>query len=205
MASFFMKSGVPAVVCGGPVSDPAIPYVAFDGVATLRHAIGVLSRAGHTKISAPLHYLRPGRIEAFREEMASRNLPFDPDYNSPSWDGNHQQLIDILRNLLGSPDRPTAIIINGMNAVITLFSVLLELGLKIPKDISIIISGSDPLFSHFHPQLSYYSTSHKALASITAKMIREHLRNPGTPPKKELLLMEYFQGKSIGPAPETPY
>lgn len=203
MASFFKKSGVPTVICGGPVSDPAIPYVAFDGVATLRHAIGVLSRAGHTKISAPMHFARPGRSEAFQEEMTSRNLPFDPDFNTPNWDSNNQQMVDLLRSLLESPNRPTAIIINGMDAAITLYSMLLEIGLTIPNDISVILSGSDPLFSHFHPQLSYYSTSHKLLASATAKLIRKHLRNPGTPPKKELLLMEYIAGQSVGPAPKT--
>lgn len=201
IARFFKKNNIPTILCGGPVSDPELPYMAFNGIATLRHAIGVLSRAGHTRISAPIHYNRPGQIEAFQQEMESRSLPFSIEYNTPVWEHSSDQLFELLLPLLSSPDRPTAIIINGMDAVITLYSVLLKLGLSVPQDISLIISGSDPLFTHFKPQLSYYSTSHQQLANALAHMIRKHLRNPGTPPAKELLLMDYIPGKSVASPP----
>ena len=54
--------------------------------------------------------------------------------------------------------------INGLNAMIVLFSTLLELGLTVPGDLSVVVSGSDPMFEHFRPRLSHYLTSHRPLA-----------------------------------------
>ncbi|GAA5497394.1 hypothetical protein Rhal01_03588 [Rubritalea halochordaticola] len=201
IARYFEKKKIPAIICGGPAFKSRLPYLAYDGVATLRHAIGVLTRAGHTRITSPMHYKRKNRIEAFAEELSSRKLPFSANYNTPCWENDPEELYGILHKLLTSKERPTGVIINGMDAVITLYSVLLELNLKIPEDISVVIAGSDPLLPLFHPKLSFYSTDHRSLANALAKMIRQLLKTNTLSSENKLLLMEYFNGKSVAPPP----
>ncbi len=197
VAHFFEISQIPAVVCGGPAFNSTLPYCAFDGMATLRHAIGVLSRAGHTRIIAPLRYDRPSRVEALRDELKKRHIDFIEEYHCPVWNNDPNTLRQLLRRLFDLSHRPTAIILNGLDALIVLYSTLLEKGLTVPNDISIIVSGSDPTFEHFSPRLNHYTTPHKKLAQVLAKMIRAILRGQAPKNRQEVLLMDYLKGESV--------
>ena len=200
VARFFRDSGTPAIVCGGPAVDEGLPACGFDGQAAIRHAIGVFSRAGHTRIVAPTRYPRPLRERIFREEFAKLGLPFDLQTQMPRWDSDPEQLHDLLCSRLNAPDRPTAWIVNGLEGLVVVFSTLLELGLRVPEDISLLTFGSDPMLPFFRPAISHYSTPHRMLALAMAQMIRAHLQAPPPAPVLKLLQTEFVPGGSVGPA-----
>jgi DNA-binding LacI/PurR family transcriptional regulator len=201
VARFFRESGTPAIVCGGPAVDLGLSACGFDGQAAVRHAIGVFSRAGHTRIIAPTRYPRPLREQIFREEFENRGLSFDRQTHMPCWNSDSDQLHDLLCSKLTSADRPTAWIVNGLEGLVVMFSTLMELGLRVPNDISLLTIGSDPMLKCFRPTISHYSTPHRSLALAMAKMIRSHLQARPTAPVLKLLQTDFVSGGSVGRAP----
>lgn len=197
---YFRATGTPAIVCGGAGVDEGLSLCAFDGAAALRHAIGVFSRAGHTRIVAASRYRRPLREQVFREEFEKRGLRFDPRLHMPLW-SDSDELHDLLCSRLRGPNPPTAWIVNGMEGLVVFFSTLLELGLRIPGDVSLLTLGSDPMLKCFRPAVGHYATPHRALAMAMAHMIRNLLESPPSKPVIQLLQTEYMPGGSVGPAP----
>jgi DNA-binding LacI/PurR family transcriptional regulator len=201
---FFRMSGRPAVIVGGPATDMGFPYCAYDGAATLRHAVGVLARAGHTRIMAPFCFPNPLGVETIREEFEKRGLGFNQSLHAPFWNNDPETFGKLLRTRLGAADRPTAIILTGITAFIVLYSTLLECGLSIPQDISVISADSDPMLAYFRPSLTHYATPYHPLALVAARMIRVRLRTPGAPPETKLLFTEYVRGESVAPPSSLP-
>ncbi len=201
VARFFRAAGVNTIICGGSAVDEGLSYCGFDGLAAARHAIGTFSRAGHTRIISASRFQRPHREQVFREEFAKRGIPFDLQTHMPCWNRDLDQLHQLLRNRLSSPDRPTAWMINGLEGLVVMFSTLLELGLRIPHDISLLTIGSDPMLGCFRPAISHYSTPHRPLAVAMARMVRSHLQSPPATPVLKLLQTEFVQGGSVGIAP----
>ena len=198
VARFFRVSETPAIICGGPAVDDGLSYCGFDGLAAVRHAIGVFSRAGHTRIVSATRFQRPLRESVFREEFAKRGLTFDLQTHMPCWHNDPDQLHDLLCSRLKAPDRPTAWIVNGLEGLVVLFSTLLELGIRVPGDISLLSIGSDPMLNCFRPSISHYSTPHRTLALAMARMIRARLASPSAAPVVKLLQTEFVRGGSVG-------
>jgi DNA-binding LacI/PurR family transcriptional regulator len=200
VAGFFRAEKIPAVVCGGAGAAEGLPVCAFDGAAALRHALGVLIRAGHTRIVAASRYHRPLRERVFREEFERRGLQFDRSRHMPLW-SDPGQLHQLLCTRLRGPESPTAWIINGMEGLIVFFSTMLELGLRIPNDVSLLTFGSDPMLGCFRPAVAHYSTPHRTLAVAVAKMIRSHFESQSNAADSKLIQTVYVPGGSVGPAP----
>jgi LacI family transcriptional regulator len=199
VARFFRAAEIPAIICGGAGASEGLPICAYDGTAALRHAIGVFSRAGHTKIVAASRYHRPLRERVFREEFGKRGLPFDLRQHMPLW-SDPEQLHNLLCTRLREPDPPTAWIINGMEGLIVFFSTMLELGLRIPDDVSLLTFGSDPMLGCFRPAVSHYATPHRTLAVAVARMIRSQFESQSSAPVSKLIQTVYVPGGSVGPA-----
>jgi DNA-binding LacI/PurR family transcriptional regulator len=201
MVAFFKAASIPVVVCGGPGADETVSHCAFDGVAAQRHAIGVFARAGHTRIVTATRFARPLREEVTREEFERRGWAFDPAIHMPVWNNEPERLRHLLRRRLSGPDRPTAWLINSTEGLLVFFSTLMELGLRIPDDVSVLTIGSEPVLECFRPAIGHYATPHRALARAMAGMIRTHLEALPSRPMVRLLQTEYVRGGSVGPAP----
>ena len=73
--------------------------------------------------------------------------------------------------------------------------------MAVPKDISVLTIGSDPMLQCFSPPISYYQTPFRQLARALASMIRLHIQAPVLEPEVRILQTEYVSGGSVGPAP----
>ena len=82
-----------------------------------------------------------------------------------------------------------------------LFSTLLALGLRMPRDVSLLTFGSDQVLTSFRPVISHYMTSERSMTPALARMIRSLRQLPPPTPVLKLLQTEYVAGESVGPAP----
>jgi DNA-binding LacI/PurR family transcriptional regulator len=202
VARFFHAEGTPAIVCGGPATDEGLSMCGFDGQAALRHAIGVFSRAGHHHIIAPSRYHRPLREQVLREECARRGWDFDPALHTPCWNNNLDCLHQLLLTRLQSPDPPTAWVLSGLEPLIVFYSTLQQLGLSVPRDLSLICIGSDPMLDCFRPSITHYTTPPRNLAMEVARMIRNLLSMTSPQCIQKLVQTEFVQGGTVGAPPK---
>lgn len=92
-----------------------------------------------------------------------------------------------LRCLLSIPDRPTAVVVSDDILAVTLERVCLEMGLSIPKDLS-IISFNNSLFARLtSPQLTSVDINSFQLGSEAAAQIINHIEDPDFPATKILV------------------
>lgn len=92
-----------------------------------------------------------------------------------------------LRCLLSIPDRPTAVVVSDDILAVTLERVCLEMGLSIPKDLS-IISFNNSLFARLtSPQLTSVDINSFQLGSEAAAQMINHIEDPDLPATKILV------------------
>ena len=197
VARFFSRLGLPVVACGGEARKMGISYCGFDSAFTRKHAIGVLARAGHRHLCIPARFSGSDSWKAVEDEVKLRGADKEFRIDTPVWDGDSNLLFDRLMRTFSAAERPTAIVLNGVDAMITLYSVLVQLRLRVPDDVSVLMAGSDPIVEKFRPPLTHYATPDRVIAEALAKLVLRYLETPSAPAIENLLLMELNDGRSV--------
>lgn len=127
-------------------NEPDIPAIVPDDYAGGYTAAERALDQGHRKIGFvtlnPLIIAAELRGRAFVDAMAARGVEIRKDWVRPGYLGGvgeeHLCAFDVARELLGSPDRPTALLAgNDEIAMQCLFAAHAE-GLRVPEDLAII-------------------------------------------------------------------
>ncbi|HEY8458043.1 MAG TPA: LacI family DNA-binding transcriptional regulator [Actinopolymorphaceae bacterium] len=147
--------GLPAVTLNRPDQPSPFPAVCVDDRPGIQEAVEHLVGLGHTRIAhvaGPEEYLHGhGRCEAFRAAMAEHGLPATlvdvADFTAAGG-------MAATRRLLGSPDRPTAIVYANDQMAIAGISVAQGLGIQIPDELSVTGYDDTELAAHIHPPLT---------------------------------------------------
>lgn len=124
--------------------------VAIDNLKAIKKAVKYLIDNGHTKI---VHFAGPPnsshtqeRIEGFRHAFSERTLVFRKDMIvsiGSQYEDSYKNAIEYFKNK-SREDYPTAIVCFNDQQALAVMSVLKELNIKIPDEISII--GNDDIF-----------------------------------------------------------
>ena len=148
------KLGKPIVGIGGQI--PGIPTFSIDDVRTAKRATRHLIELGHTKIvhiggdqEKQLDFeVHSNRLEGFREALREANLSHSDDFFADDFGiaGGYRSAL----KALGDPEsRPTAIVAGSDEIAIGVMTGALELGIRIPEDLSIIGIDGHPLGETF--------------------------------------------------------
>ena len=156
-------------------------YVDNDNVLAAQEAAEYLIAKGHTNIA----YLGSDSNQVFSSDrktgykLALLNhsialnadniieLPFVPEENAND-----------VYNLLNRPDRPTAILVSDDIFAVALERVCIEIGISIPKDLS-IISFNNSLFARLtSPRLTSIDINSIQLGIEAASQVINHIENP---------------------------
>ena len=117
------------------------------------------------------------RLSGYQLALLQHNLPLRPDYyiemESPNFDK-----ADALRELLSSPDRPTALVVSDDMLAVGLERTCSALGLRIPEDISIISFNNSLIAQLNNPQLTSVDVNSFQLGFEAANQILNHADNP---------------------------
>lgn len=131
--------GLPAVVAGSPVPDPATPTVLTDHVSPVRTALERLLELGHRRIArvtGPVELLHTrARTEALLEGCRAAGVP-DPvvlegDYSSDAG-------ARLTGELIGREDPPTAVLYDNDVMAVAGLDAARGLGVRVPERLSLV-------------------------------------------------------------------
>ncbi|SFU47872.1 substrate-binding domain-containing protein [Pseudoduganella namucuonensis] len=143
--AYLLKAGFPFVAHGRTVLHTPYAWFDYDNEAGIRMAMEHLLGLGHQRIallSAPLEMnFACQRHASFLASMAAAGLACDPRYlvaNTIDRRSGYQAM----QQLLACSPRPTAVIVDNHLSGVGAMRALLDAGLEMGKDISIIVWGS---------------------------------------------------------------
>lgn len=179
MQQWFEQKQIPCVVVGSVFPGLNLPSVDRDYRAVCRHAVGMMAARGHQRVCMLIqepHYAGDLASEAGFEEGLRSAASRGVSGYIQRHDGSREGLLKTLERLLNSRQRPQALLVARSSCILTVCTVLLQRGLRIPQDMALVCRDEDSFLDETSPQIARYSVS----ASLFAKRIFRLVRQPGT-------------------------
>jgi GntR family transcriptional regulator, arabinose operon transcriptional repressor len=140
---------IPLVFCHRPVEGVTAPLVTWSGDAVGQMVARTLLEQGHRRVATIVAFRDPlvsTTIRAIQETLGEFGLPplaYCVRYHGERLPGIHarEAIREALRELLQGPDRPTAIHCANLPDAEQVFLLAGEMGLSIPRDLSLIYFG----------------------------------------------------------------
>jgi len=163
--------GIPAVVVGGPERQAPVSTVWIDNAQAMRDAVGHLAALGHRRLARvsgprPLAHTE-SRTQAFISECARLDLEgavLEGDYSEASG-------AKATRALLGRGSRPSAIVYDNDVMAIAGLGVADEMGIEVPRQLSLLAWDDSALCRLAHPPLSAMSLDVHAMGAQVADCV----------------------------------
>jgi DNA-binding LacI/PurR family transcriptional regulator len=164
---------LPIVALGDHYEHASLPFVYADSSAASRQAIEHLLSLGHTRIAFAACEREDGdhgdRYEAFRTTLESRGL-LHPDLigRIPPQRMDGEKLI---RNLMGMPNRPTAVFIADPLVAVGAINEAHKMGVKIPEDLSIVGFDDTDIRALMYPKMTAVCQDSKLLGQTALELV----------------------------------
>jgi len=196
-----VKQGRPVGLVGGLVTEGASSLsVPLEPV--LRVVCGRLRQLGHRRILVPLWGAPLALAQTFAHAVAPTNRmtsaaclaagwvsAFDP--GSP--DRHRTQLLEAVRRL-----RPTALLCFNWRDYLVAQSVLAELGLRTPSDVSLVVLDSNPEMRWALPVPTHFSVGHGPFVERLVSWLRG--RSLTAARASQAMLSGWVEGETLGRA-----
>ncbi|MEU3821782.1 LacI family DNA-binding transcriptional regulator [Streptomyces sp. NPDC030392] len=164
--------GLPAVVIGPPHTAGSLPAVWSDDAKSVQEAVRYLLAIGHRRIArvaGPESFAHTAvRDAAFREVCAEAGLPA-PEIVHTDYTGDEGARA--ARRLLIAAERPTAMVFDNDIMAVAALSVAQEIGLSIPRDLSVVAWDESQLTQVVRPALSALARDIPAYGASAARTL----------------------------------
>jgi LacI family transcriptional regulator len=206
MQQWFARTATPAVIYGNVYPDLPLASVGIDYHACIRHATALLLGRGHRRIALVTYDQRrageqesiAGCLEAFRAHGEGAPIFIaQPDDDVAAL----RRRVD---RMLALREPPTAVIAFRTHHYATVATRLLELGKRIPGDVSLICRGED-VFMHFlSPTPAFYRVNVELLARSLFRCVLRTIGGAKGSGEQHRIVPEFVPGASLGPARPHP-
>jgi DNA-binding LacI/PurR family transcriptional regulator len=199
---WFEPRKIPALIFGSRAPDIHLPAIeTTDPEATIQHAVEHLARRGHQRITL-LDLPTP-------ESTGAANLYASFARASAGWSQGklHGMVVTSLARptaletavdrIVGRARRSTAVIVTDLELTIGLYTILAQLGLRIPRDVSVLCFYHWPILDVLRPLPTCYQFSWETVANRIVRVIADHQRLGVWPDKFTKLLPTLREGKSV--------
>jgi DNA-binding LacI/PurR family transcriptional regulator len=203
---WFSEHGIRCVVAGSVHAGLDLPACDIDHRAMCRHAVGVLASLGHRKLALVISKSDlAGDLESEAGFQKGVQQYLSPDEGfCCRHDDTVEGVLHALQQLMARPSPPTGILVANAYHYLTVASGLVQLGLRVPGDVSVISRDDDRFLAYAVPQPTRYTIAPHAIAKSLLGMVLEEAQG-GVAPRKEVRLMpELIRGKSIARAAVEP-
>jgi DNA-binding LacI/PurR family transcriptional regulator len=149
------KLGMPAVVVGGPHGLGSLPGIWSDDGAAITAVIDYLAAQGHRRIArvAGLTHLWHTQVRGEALAVAAERLGLT-EITTVNTDYTGEAGAQATRTLLARRPAPTVIIYDNDIMAVAGIAVAQEMGIGVPKQLSMVAWDDSPLCQLTHPQLS---------------------------------------------------
>lgn len=177
---------IPAVLTDSYFPIPNMNYICVDDKLGGHIAAQHLIQYGHTHCAFLASSIEESdveklRLKGFEEALTHAGLSLPPqhiiDLPDPESD------LDMIRDLLHTPDAPTAIFCTADRIAVKLIGTLHELGMRIPEDISVIGFDDLPIARLSHPPLTTLGQDIANKAARTVEMLVRHIKDKSLEPE----------------------
>ena len=140
--------GMPCAVMVHYIEELPVNCVAVDNRTAATHVVNHLAGLGHREIATITGHLRTPcgieRLDGYLKTMQARGLEVKPHFVQRG-DYTGASAREPARRLLTHPQRPTAIFAASDEMAVTTIEVALELGLRVPEDLSVVGFDDSPI------------------------------------------------------------
>lgn len=191
----------------GRASGAETPYswVDVNNRRAFRRACDFLLDLGHRRIALlnGLEFMdfAMRRRRGFEEAHAERGLAADPDLVTSS-EMTERQGYDLAKRLLDRSAPPTAFLASSIILGIGIRRALEERGLRLGRDVSVIIHDDDLSFMKNGDDLPIFTATRSSVRDagrLAAEMLLGIIADPASAPQTKLLEAELIIGQSTGP------
>jgi len=175
----------------------------IDDVAAARDLVLALANLGHRRIGhvcgAKGHGAREWRLAGYKQALKDAGLPYDP---SLVVDGEFlfESGVEGARKLLSLKQPPTAIFAANDDTAAGVLRSAAELGLRVPRDLSVCGFDDTPVASQILPALTTVQQPITEMARIATWQLIDRIRDPKAG-MMEQVDYRLIQRESVGPAP----
>ncbi|MEZ4608260.1 MAG: substrate-binding domain-containing protein [Deinococcales bacterium] len=197
-----LQSGRPIVEC----SDNPSP---FDSIVThyrdaTQEAMRYLLALGHRRfafINGVAHLVvGTDRLEPFHATLSEAGIAMSERSVincGITPEDSYQAAYQLLKHL----QRPTAVVVINDLLAIGVLRAAADLGLAIPKDLSVLGFDDIPIARYLNPRLTTVHRDTKAEGQQATRMLLERLANPNLPVRTLTMPAKLILRESIGPVP----
>lgn len=163
------RSALPALVFGGPGKHGSLPNVWIDDREAMLQIVEYVAALGHRRIAhiagLPELWHTQRRIRALKHAAGQLDLA---DARSWPTDFSDAEGAAATRRLLSNRPRPTAIVYDSDIMAVAGLGVALEMGLRVPEDLSVVSFDDSLLARLMHPALTALSRDTFAVGELLA-------------------------------------
>lgn len=199
---WFELNRVPCVVAGTVHVGISLPYCAQDHRAMARDAAQRLFVLGHRKIA--LLTRRSGlAVDAeseagFSDAAAGRS---DGEVVICRHDDTVAGVCLQVRQLMRQDPAPTGLLVTNAHFHLTVSGCLQQLGLRVPRDVSLISRTDDPFLGYVTPEPARYTALPRQMAAGLLTLVEPLLAGRRLPRRSIAIPPRFIPGLSLGPAP----
>lgn len=194
---------IPVVLLDREVKGLRCGVVLCDHVRGVSDAVADLIARGHTRIGL---ICGPPDILASRERLEGFNQAFDSAGVAVPADlinqGSYRREAgyELVRELLGGPAPPSALILGSIQLGVGGFAALGALGCRIPEDIAVVVCDEVEWMGVLHPSVSTVSRDTERMGDLAAELLIDMLRDPSKV-RTEVVPTRYTRRESTGARP----
>ncbi len=183
-------SAMPVVLLGRSIADDSMDTVAIDNVSAGRQATSYLLDLGHRRIGSitgPMQLSTgSGRFQGMIEAMTARGVAPEAAHVQ-SGEFREDTAYSVARDLLGRPDRPTALYVaNGVMAI-GVMRAIADLGLRCPEDISLASTDTIVGMGGLKPRLTRTEHPVADMTNEALRMLVDRIEGNGARPARNVV------------------
>lgn len=194
-----MDQDIPCVVMNHHVEELPVSCISVDNRVATEHVINYLAELGHREIATITGHLRTPvgieRLDGYLKAMKAKQLEVKPHFIQRG-DYSGASAREPARRLLTYQDRPTAIFAASDEMAVTAIEVALELGLRVPEDLSVVGFDDSPIASFAKVPLTTVWQPLSQVGELAVEVLDRLIQGKQRQPVKTLLGTKLIERQS---------